>query len=302
MSASQAVREQSSIVATTTNVPPLSPPRYGVRVTETILRPWRRHPLRLAAGRRYYIARRWVVWLTRRRWARRRPPLLAVSQAAHATPLLRQLKDADLQLQRNKVTNLRLAAARLDQVTIEPGETFSFWRLIGATTARKGYLPGMVLSFGTVTAGVGGGLCQLSNLVYWMTIHTPLTVVERHRHSYDVFPDVDRKQPFGSGATCFYNYGDLMIRNDTDRPYQLHVWLTDDELHGEWRCDGPPRLVYEVYEAGHVIRQEPWGGYSRHNVLFRHVRTSDGEDLGDEYVTENHALMMYSPMLTAGPS
>ena len=30
--------------------------------------------------------------------------------------------------------------------------------------------------------------CQLANLIYWMTVHTPLTVVERHRHGYDVSP------------------------------------------------------------------------------------------------------------------
>ena len=45
----------------------------------------------------------------------------------------------------------------------------------------------------------GGGLCQLSNLIYWMTLHTPLTITERYRHSYDVFPDSNRTQPFGSG-------------------------------------------------------------------------------------------------------
>ena len=265
------------------------------------MRPWRRHPVRLALGRRYYILRRRVQWVTsRQRWARVRPTVLPVVQVSHATPFSRPLRDVDEGLQHNKVTNLRLASARIDGVTLQPGETFSYWRLIGATTRRKGYLPGMVLAFGEVRSGVGGGLCQLSNLIYWLTLHTPLTITERHRHSYDVFPDANRTQPFGSGATCFYNYGDLAIRNDTDRPYQLRVWLTDDELHGEWRSDSPASRVYEVYEAGHIMRQEPWGGYSRHNVLYRHVRTPEGEDLGDEYVTENHALMMYNPMLTAG--
>ena len=281
-------------------VSPAGPP--GAAESQTGVRPRRRHPVRQALGRRYYILRRKVTWLTSgSRWARVSAVSLPVVQTSHATPLLRQLKDVDMPMQRNKVTNLRLATAKLDGVTLAPGETFSYWRLIGATTARKGYLPGMVLSHGKVTSGVGGGLCQLSNLIYWLTLHTPLTVTERHRHSYDAFPDTNRSQPFGSGATCFYNYGDLAIRNDTDRPFQLHVWLTDDELRGEWRSTEPPRQVYQVYEAQHIIRQEFWGGYSRHNLLYRHVRTPDGAQIGDEYVTENHALMMYNPMLTAGP-
>lgn len=33
-----------------------------------------------------------------------------------------------------------------------------------------------------------------------MTIHTPQTVIERHRYGYDVFPDSNRTQPFGSSA------------------------------------------------------------------------------------------------------
>ena len=58
----------------------------------------------------------------------------------------------------------------------------------------------MLLKNGTVQYGCGGGLCQLSNLIFWMTLHTPLEVKERHRHGYDVFPDSNRTQPFGSGA------------------------------------------------------------------------------------------------------
>ena len=52
-------------------------------------------------------------------------------------------------------------------------------------------------------------------------LHTPLTVTERWRHGYDVFPDSNRTQPFGSGATCFYNYMDLMVRNDTPDTWRL---------------------------------------------------------------------------------
>lgn len=48
-----------------------------------------------------------------------------------------------MDLQRNKIVNLRLAAARLDGILLRPGETFSYWKLIGKPTRRKGYLDGM---------------------------------------------------------------------------------------------------------------------------------------------------------------
>jgi len=156
-----------------------------------------------------------------------------------------------MRLQHNKVKNLTIASRRLNGLMVKPGETFSFWRRIGNPTRRKGYVEGMVLFYGNVTAGVGGGLCQLSNLIYWMALHTPLTVTERHRHSYDVFSDSGRTQPFGSGATCAYNYLDLQIKNETDRPYQLIVYLTDTHLVGEWRSTTPSLRRYEVYEKEH---------------------------------------------------
>ena len=219
------------------------------------------------------------------------------SQARQSHSLLRRLRGEDMALQRSKVTNLRWAAARLDGLTLRPGETLSFWRAVGKPTRRRGYVEGMILRNGRVASGVGGGLCQMTNLLYWMTLHTPLTVTERWRHGYDVFPDSNRTQPFGSGATCFYNYMDLMVRNDTPDTWRLVLQVTDTHLEGEWRADGPQTCRYEVYEKEHEIRGEYWGGFTRHNTLFRRVLGMDGAELGEEFITENHAIMMYNPML-----
>lgn len=266
------------------------------------MRPLRRSALRLELGRLYYVCLRYLEWYGGGvKFARtRKPEALPHVCSWHRTPLIRQLRSADMWLQYNKRTNLRLAAARLDGIIVRPGETFSFWRLIGKPTRRKGYVEGMVLQSGKFHPGVGGGLCQLSNLIYWLSLHTPLVVTERHRHSYDVFPDVNRTQPFGSGATCAFNYLDLRVRNGTQNDFQLRVWLDDTHLHGEWRSAGVPEFSYEVYEKEHWIDNTPWSGYLRHNVIGRRVYNRDGEIFADEQVTENHALMMYPPFLTAG--
>jgi vancomycin resistance protein VanW len=266
-------------------------------------KPVHRSWLRMTLGRAYFRLRRYARWyLSRTRWANQRatPETMAHVLFQHRTPLLRQLKDVEMYLQHNKVTNLRLAVARLNGICLLPGETLSYWRLIGNPSARRGFLPGMVLHNGQIKAEVGGGLCQLSNLIYWMTLHTPLTVVERWRHNYDVFPDSGRTLPFGSGATCAYNYVDLQIRNDTDQPFLLHLYLTDTHLVGEWRSDRPLLYRYEVYEAAHQIRSEFWGGYTRHNLLRRRVFNQHGEQVDDQYVVENHAIMMYQPLLGHG--
>lgn len=139
-----------------------------------------------------------------------------------------------MQYQYNKITNLKLAASRLDGLLLRPGETFSSWRLVGKPTRRKGYQDGMVLFLGRIGYDIGGGLCQLTNLIFWMTLHTPLTVIERYRHSHHVFPDSNRTQSFGSGAACADPYRDLMIRNGTNRKFQFRVWVGTKNLEGEW--------------------------------------------------------------------
>lgn len=263
------------------------------------MKPVTRSRFRILLGKMYYTFVKYLQWyFSGNKYAKRiSKNLFSYISFSHSTPLYRRLKDVDMWMQQNKVTNLRIAVKNLDGIVINPGETFSYWKLIGRPSRKKGYKEGMVLFYGGFRPGVGGGLCQLSNMIYWITLHTPLTVTERYRHSYDVFPDSNRQQPFGSGATCVYNYRDLQIYNGTNRPYQLHLYLTDEDLNGEWRTVEKELFRYEVCEKEHKITHEFWGGYIRHNVLYRNVRSQEGEDITDEYITENHAVMMYQPFL-----
>ncbi len=263
------------------------------------LKPINRSKARIYFGKLYYTYRRYYDWFfSKKNYTKvRSKELLPIVAFEHKTPLYRRLKNVDMWLQRNKVINLRLAVERVNGIIINPNETFSYWKLIGNPTRRKGYVDGMVLFYGGFKEGVGGGLCQLSNLIYWMTLHTPLIVTERYRHSYDVFPDSNRTQPFGSGATCVYNYRDLQIRNNSNERYQLHIYLTDEYLVGQWRMEEKPIYRYEVYEKKHSITHEYWGGYVRHNVIHRKKYDLQNNLIDDEYVTENHALMMYEPLL-----
>lgn len=262
------------------------------------LKPIKRSKLRLYIGKTYYTWRRTLKWcFLDNNYAKQ---LSSVSYKhewiRHSSPLYRSLKNVDLWLQENKIHNLKIATKRINGIIIQPGETFSYWKLIGNPSKSKGYKPGMILYCGTFKSGTGGGLCQLSNLLFWMALHTPLTIVERYRHSYDVFPDVKRKLPFGSGATCVYNYRDLQLKNETSQPLQIIVTLTDTHLTGKIVQPQAINYSYEVYESHHQIHHHYWGGYTRHNTLSRKI-FKDGELLDDKFLFENHALMMYQPFL-----
>lgn len=265
----------------------------------SVEKPKKRSKLRQKAGREYFcLKRRMLWWKNGSSFAREyRSEQLEFAVFQHKSLLLRPLKNVDMYLQRNKVVNLKLAIQHIDGIVIKPGETFSLWKCVGRPTSRKGYLEGMTLHNGQVQSGVGGGLCQLGNLIYWMILHSPLSVTERWRHSYDVFPDVNRKIPFGSGATLSYNYIDLAFENKTNQSYQLKLWLDDTHLRGALFTEKEPKIRYQIIEKNHRFDLQWWGGYTRHNEIWREEYTEDNQLLQEVLVTENHAIMMYNPLL-----
>lgn len=219
---------------------------------------------------------------------------LPFSCIKHQSLLRRKLGESDPKLQENKITNLEIAHRSIDGIVIQPGETFSFWKCVGEATAQKGYVEGMQLSRGEVKTGIGGGLCQLANLLYWMALHTPLTVVERHHHSFDPFPDEQRTLPFGSGAGIFYNYVDLRFHNPTDQPFQIRVWLTKQHLKGAIYTDPNWLYTYHVFERNHRFIQQENRIYRSNEIWRSRIDKRTGNHLDEERLIANLAEVKYA--------
>jgi vancomycin resistance protein VanW len=221
---------------------------------------------------------------------------LAFRVKKHQSVLIRSHADVDLRLQKNKVVNVRIAARSLHGIVIAPGQTLSFCRLVGKPTQRRGFIEGMELVRGVAQAGIGGGICQISNLIYWLALHTPLEIIERHHHSFDPFPDSGRILPFASGATVMFNYRDLRIRNNTAQPFQLRLWLDDKCLNGEMRTTHLLPRSYHVLERNSRFSKhgDIW---FRTNELWRTIlERSSGRTIGEEFIVRNHAEVKYVPV------
>ncbi len=213
---------------------------------------------------------------------------------SHQSVLRRRLVGLDPRYQESKIINLRLAATSLNGLIIRPGELFSFWGRVGEPSESRGFVPGLVLRRGGVAIDIGGGLCQMSNLLYWMALHTPLVVREHHHHGFDAFPDDDRVQPFGSGASVFYNYGDLRLLNSTAATLQVLVWITETHLHGSIRCDGELPDGYLVEERAHRFGRGADGRVYRDNELWHNrIARASGAMRESRLITRNHALVKY---------
>lgn len=211
----------------------------------------------------------------------------------HQSLLRRKLGNSDPQLQENKIRNLKIACPAIDGLLIQPGETFSFWNRVGEATVEKGYCEGMQLSRGEVARGVGGGLCQLANLLYWMALHTQLAVVERHHHSFDPFPDENRVLPFGSGAGVFYNYVDLRFLNPTSITFQVKVWVTDRHLKGLILSDRAAEFSYHVVEREHRFTRIADRNFRENEIWREVIDRRTGEKISEELVVRNFSEVKY---------
>lgn len=213
---------------------------------------------------------------------------------SHSSILVRKLEGVDIRLQENKVTNIRLAAEKINGIIIKPGETFSFWKTVGKTTEKEGYVEGLVIKRGgKLGADIGGGLCQMANMIHWLVLNSPLEVTELHHHSDALFPDERRRVPFGTGTSVLNNYVDYRFKNTTDQNVQIAVWIENGELCGELRSEKAYPFRYKLVEENHRFRKEN-GKFYRISKVYRIViERENNSEIKKELILDNHSLVMY---------
>ncbi|MBJ2120557.1 VanW family protein [Arthrobacter sp. MSA 4-2] len=223
---------------------------------------------------------------------------LPVTVYKHNSLIRRRLGNVETELQDNKAVSLGLTAPKIDGIVIAPGERFSFWSLAGRCSAKEGYKEGLTISNGKPTRGIGGGMCQFTNLLHWMVLHSPLTVVEHHHHNgLDLFPDYNRQIPWGTGTSIAFNYLDYQVENRTPYTFQFRTWTSEEYLSGELRADRELPMKFHIrerdayfYEAGNEVY--------RHNKVYRIERDKrTGLEVSEELILENEGRVAYDRSL-----
>ncbi|RIE05759.1 VanW family protein [Candidatus Cryosericum terrychapinii] len=220
--------------------------------------------------------------------------LLPVLIYRNKSLMRRVLGNVDPLLQENKVQNLGLSAPKVTNVLIRPGQIFSFWKLAGRCSKKEGYRKGLVISSGKVSEGIGGGMCQFTNLIHFIVLHSPMDIVEHHHHDgMDLFPDFGRQIPFGTGTSIMYNYLDYRFKNSTDTTFQLITYVTDKYLCGELRANKPLDARYHIRTENEYFSREGDTVY-RNGLVFREqIDEKTGNLLLKELIKKNHAMVMY---------
>jgi vancomycin resistance protein VanW len=195
--------------------------------------------------------------------------------------------------QTNKVFNLKLAAKTLDGLLIRPGETFSFWRLVRYADKHISYKDGLTVINGKLTTVPGGGMCQMSNMLFWLFLHTPLTVTERSGHKVKEFPEPNSDAIKGVDATISEGWIDLKARNDTDCTYQISVTFDDETIIGAIFADKRPEVLYKVVNGGTQYTRENGGIYECVKVERTEIDADNGEIIGQKPLYSNKCKICY---------
>lgn len=158
-----------------------------------------------------------------------------------------------------RAANISRAASRLN-VTIGPGEEFSFNEAVGPRSKENGFEDAPIIFMGEVSEGVGGGVCQVSSTLHAAALFSGMEVVSRRPHtrvskyiekgldatvSYPPACAKDRKDP-----QC--DFIDLVVRNPFSFPVRVIPLMVETDERGIWSFEisilgsGKP-----IQEAGH---------------------------------------------------
>ena len=225
--------------------------------------------------------------------------LLPVTVWQHTSNMIKRGPGIDPILQQNKAHNIRLACSRIDGLIINPGESFSFWKMVGKTSKRNGFREGRILVNGHLVAGSGGGLCNLANTLHILIMNSPMSITELHHHSDALAPDPDGvRVPYSAGTSVNYNYIDLRFRNDTDNAVQICARCEGDNLVAELRSEKEFPVTYRIVEEGHHFRKGEDGRYYRVSKIYREtIDRSTGKVLKRELKWDNRSHVMFDPEL-----
>lgn len=116
----------------------------------------------------------------------------------------------------NRSTNITIACEKINGTILEPGETFSFNKVVGERTTKSGFKEALIYNGGEVDYGIGGGICQISSTLYNATLKANLDIVERKNHSMTV-----SYLPIGQDASVSYGSVDFKFTNSRTYPIKI---------------------------------------------------------------------------------
>ena len=206
----------------------------------------------------------------------------------------------------NRRYNIDLAAGRLNNTILLPGETFSYNDTVGPYTLSSGYKAAGTYQNGQSVDATAGGICQLSSTLYWVTLKANLETVERKPHAFHsgYMPII------GTDATVWSDVTDFKFKNDTEYPIKITSYLDKSNnvhvtiygtnttgIHGSPRSVTLSTVPFQVYyvpdaskvaPGGDPVRDPAYPRYTGYTVdVYLDLVDADGNVVDTEYLYRN---------------
>lgn len=127
----------------------------------------------------------------------------------------------------SRTANLTTAANTVNGTLVPPGGVFSLNAVLGERTPDKGYADGYVIENGRLVKGTGGGVSQISTVVYNLAWFAGAELTAHTAHSFYI-----SRYPEGREATVHWPDVDNRFTNATPYAMLVQMWVADGAVHG----------------------------------------------------------------------
>ena len=155
-------------------------------------------------------------------------PTLSTAQAAAlgVTSVISSF-DSAFPVNPARTANLVAASNTINGTFLAPGATFSLNGILGERTADKGYQEGYVIEGGRLVKGTGGGISQVSTVVYNLAWFAGGELLEHTPHSFYI-----SRYPEGREATVYWPTIDNRWKNTSKYGMLIQMYVADNMVHG----------------------------------------------------------------------
>lgn len=149
----------------------------------------------------------------------------------------------------NRSHNVRQAALRLLGVTLMPGQTLSYNRVVGPRDEHLGFRMAPAIDRGKYVDQSGGGVCQPSSTLHAAAVIGGLEVIERYSHTWTPVYIAA-----GFDAAVSYGVRDLKLKNPHPYPVRIAVDAESDRVTVRLFSDAPRQAWTELRTATRNVR------------------------------------------------
>lgn len=215
---------------------------------------------------------------------------------------------------KDRSTNLEVAAKNMNGTILLPGEEFSYNKVVGQRTYANGFKDAHIFAGGKVVDGLGGGICQISSTLYNAILKVDgIEITERKNHMMYpeyVEPSLD--------ATVVWGSIDFRFKNTRETPIKIVASVKNGiatttvygkkaenepiiELKSVIEKTIPYTTVTEydntMYEGETVVTQTPVNGYV--SKAYKIVKDSNGKEISKTLISSD-TYKQTSKIVTVG--